>query len=66
MSVSQLNKEKTYCEAGFIEGDVALSCTPEEHVDLHWDRKKTQSYYRFDCIKIATFIQRGRTSPPGE
>ncbi len=39
MSVSQLNK-KTYCEAGFIEGDVALSCIPEEHVDLHWDRKK--------------------------
>ncbi len=65
MSESQLNKE-TYSEDGFIDGDVALSFTSEEHVDLHWDRKKTQSYYRFDFIKITTFIQRGRTSPPGE
>ncbi len=40
VSVSQLNKE-TYCDAGFIEGNLTLSCTPKEGVDLHWDEKNT-------------------------
>ncbi len=37
MNVFQLNK-KSYCDAGFIEGGVTLSWTPEDGLGLHWEK----------------------------
>ncbi len=54
MSAYQLNKI-TYCDFGFIDGDVTLSFTSEEDVDLHWD-KKTQSYSMSDFFILLDFF----------